>query len=255
MSASRFDSYMTCPYMFYNQYILNTISKEDSNNKYNVIGNLLHKIFDKWSQIRPLNEELIALEYTNAFDSIDRKLFDDDYEFNTLKTLHTTTLSNWIRHEETMQVPRTSEQEIEFNIDGIDVPIKAILDRIEDNYDLLDYKTGKVYSSDKLENNLQMAIYALAIKHKYGVLPKKITLYFPQFDAERVFENIIGDTYVCNVKRGGTYSFTLTDRINTMQSIYTKMKKGIYPLSTQNSYFCSKFCAVGLTKQCDAVNL
>jgi hypothetical protein len=142
-----------------------------------------------------------------------------------------------------------------------DLPdIRVTIDRINgnandvENWEVEDYKTGAVYNAEKLRTNMQLPIYALAIKKIYGAYPKSLKLYFPQHKQERVFERVTDDIYVCTVARGGTYSISLTERLNQMVEIYQKIRRGDFPPNVKNNHFCQNFCSLGKRDMCDGLS-
>lgn len=269
ISATMFEAYEKCPFSFKHEHILNTFTEEERENKYSATGKLLHSLFDKYSQIRPLNEEvkvLLGSEFKDGFDLINVKLFDSVDDMVDFKTRGYLTLTNWLTEEIERPVPLYTEKEHFFELPGIDTQIRATIDRINglgddsSEWEVEDYKTGKVYSADMLRHNFQLPTYALAIQKIYGALPKKLHLRFPQHTdsaghiQERVFERVSEDIYVCTVRRGGTYSFSLTERLQKMQEIYDKIKRGDFPLNITNTHFCENFCVLNKRQMCDGLS-
>jgi RecB family exonuclease len=265
ISSTMFESYEKCPYAFKHEHILKTLDEDERENKYSTTGTLLHDIFDKWSQIRPLDEEALETalkELYAGFDLINIKLFEDGSDRETHKKRCIQTLKNWFDREKDRPLPLYTEKEHFFEVEGLDVKVRATVDRINGDpddmstWEVEDYKTGKVYSSTMLNNNMQLPTYAMAVKAFYGEYPTVLRLVFPQHtDAKgivktREFERISDDVYVCDVPRGGTYSFSITERKQKMIEIYDHIKRGEFPLNTKNSRFCEGFCALGKAGKC-----
>lgn len=269
ISATMFESYEKCPYSFKQEHVLNVFTEAERENKYSVIGKLLHDIFDKYSQIRPLDfdtETTAVNEFMTGFDLINIKLFDSINDRALFRERGFLTLNNWLKEEIERPVPLYTEKQHFIMLDGIDIPIRATIDRINgagensSEWEVEDYKTGKVYSSDMLRHNFQLPIYALAIQKTYGALPKKLCLRFPQHTnrtgnvQQRIFEKVSNDIYICKVPRGGTYSFSLMERLAKMQEIYNKIKRDDFPLNTSNSHFCDSFCTLSRNGMCDGLS-
>lgn len=261
ISSTMFEAYEKCPYAFKHEHILKTVSEEQRENKYSAIGTLLHGLFDKYSQIRPLDEDAYAkvgIEFAKGFVKLPISLFENDV--NEFMTKGLGTLANWFNEEKDRPLPLYTEKQHFITLPGIDTPIRATIDRInqvdDGEYEVEDYKTGKVYSADMLRHNFQLPIYAMAIKEVYGKYPKSLRLRFPQHtDAngniqERRFERTSEDVYVCNVKRGGTYSFSISERLEAMARVYDNIKRGEFPLNTSNGHFCENFCSLGKNNMC-----
>jgi len=269
ISATMFEAYEKCPYAFKHEHVLNTFTEAERENKYSALGTLLHSLFDKYSKIRPLNLEkrrAIEDEYDKGFDAINVKLFDSMPDMNDFRQRGLITMNNWFVEEIERPVPLHTEKEHFFEVPGIDIPIRATIDRINgtgddsSEWEVEDYKTGKVYSSDMLRHNFQLPIYALAIREVYGKPPKSLRLRFPQHKdktgtiQQRIFERVTDDIYVCNVRRGGTYSFSINERIGKMIEIYNKIKHDSFPLNTSNQHFCDNFCVLAKRGMCDGLS-
>ncbi len=57
------------------------------------------------------------------------------------------------------------------------------VDRLSDGgYELIDYKTGKKTDVEKEDEDLQLTIYYLALKHRYRIRPTRFTYYFLEDD-------------------------------------------------------------------------
>lgn len=80
-----------------------------------------------------------------------------------------------------------TEQEFEVMVEG--VPIRGRIDRIDrlggDGLRILDYKTGAPKDEKAAEESLQLGLYAIAAKEKYGTLPDRVA-----------FHNLENDTIV-----------------------------------------------------------
>lgn len=268
MSATMFESYLKCPYAFKHEYILNTIPEEERNNKYSLIGSMLHDLFEKYSLIRPLTEKHIKAlqeEYEVNFEAIPENYFTNYNDKEAFRIAHLFTVANFIKREQEVNKPLMTEQKHFVKLHN-DLPqIRCTFDRINGdkddvaNWELEDYKTGKIYSSDKLQNNMQLPIYAMAIKELYGEYPKTLRLLFPQYlDSKGIMQirEFIyqGDNiYVCKVKRGGTYTIDLNQRLKQMIDIYSKIKRGEFDLNTSNQHFCDNFCYLNKQGMCESL--
>jgi RecB family exonuclease len=188
ISSTMFESYLKCPHSFKHEHILKTIPEEQRQNKYSALGSVVHALFDTYSKIRPLEDSILQnmiQEYIKAFNDIPVHLFDlDDKEefFNK----GTSIINNWFAREQSQPLPLFTENQQFFVLDERLPKIRVTFDRIDgeldkpDEWRVVDYKSGKVYTSDMLTHNMQLPIYAMAIKKIYGALPKSLNLIFPQ---------------------------------------------------------------------------
>lgn len=254
ISSTMFEAFEKCPYLFKDIFILN--KGLELPNKWSRTGQELHALFDKWSYIDNKDVDAMKAEYAEMFDSIDKDLFDDEEERAAFLKQGYTTILNWIVEEKDKPKPLMTEQ-IHFVQLHDELPkIRATIDRVNGdkndvaNWEVEDYKTGKVYTSVKLRNNMQLPIYAMVIKAVYGELPKLLRLRFPLHQTERVFERITDDLYTCQVKRGGTYNISLSETLNNMVEIYKKIKSDSFKPNTQDIHFCENFCILYKQKKC-----
>lgn len=269
ISSTMFESYLQCPHSFKHEFILNTIPEDQKKNKYSMTGSALHDLFERYSVIRPLGEDeknMACSEYVEKFNEIGIEYFDDEEDQNNFLTKGLITIENWFAEENDKPVPLFTEHRMFVELHK-DLPkIRVTFDRINGEignsgeWEVEDYKTGKVYSSDKLTNNMQLPIYAMAIREMYGDLPRKLRLIFPQHTNRagkiqtREFDKVTNDLYVCNVKGGGVYSISLKKRLEQMIQIYSEIKKGDFKFNTTNSIFCQSFCPLGKNNMCDGLN-
>lgn len=260
ISSTMFESYLKCPFSFKHENILNTIPEEDKENKYSVTGNLLHDLFEKYAPVRPLPDVSdLRQEYANMFKTINSNLFDSDIDEHNFYMRDMEIIDNWYQEELTKEPPLYVEKQHFVKIHDKLPDVRVTIDRINgkdgdvENWEVEDYKTGAVYNSDKLRTNMQLPIYAMAIKHVYGAYPKRLKLYFPQHQSYRIFERITDDVYVCIVKRGGEYSISLPQRLDQMIEIYDNIIRGNFPPNTKNQHFCQNFCSLGKKSLCNGL--
>jgi DNA helicase-2/ATP-dependent DNA helicase PcrA len=94
--------------------------------------------------------------------------------------------------------------EQKFSIDIAGIPINGSIDRVErdpdGDYEVIDFKTGSVYESNKtIKDNIQMNIYALATEKLYKKLPAKTTLFYLKKD--KIIRNNIELSFVERAKQ------------------------------------------------------
>lgn len=254
ISSTMFEAFEKCPYLFKNIFLIN--HGDEIPNKWSRTGQELHNLFDKWSQIAQKDSELMKAEYAEMFSSIDTNLFDDEEDKQKFLQQGYTTIMNWIVEELNRQRPLMTEQKFFTKLHPDLPPVRATIDRIngikEDvpNWDVEDYKTGKIYTADKLRNNIQLPVYAMTIRENFGALPKRLILRFPLHQAERIYERITDDLYTCQVKRGGTYNISLTETLNRMVEIYKNIRQDRFLPNTKDVHFCENFCPMYKAKTC-----
>ncbi len=254
ISSTMFESFLKCPYMFKELFIIN--KNIEIPNKWSRIGQELHALFDKWSYEDEKDYNKMIAEFIPMYQSIDKNLFDNEEErVNFFKT-SCDTIKNWIETETVYPKPLYTEQRHFVKLHDELPPIRVTIDRINgdandvENWEVQDYKTGKVYTAKQIKENMQLPIYAMAIKAVYGALPKSLRLRFPQHKKERLFMRLDDDTYECVVSRGGTYTIKLSETLDKMIDIYNKIKKDSFKPNTQDSFFCDNFCPLMKEGKC-----
>lgn len=261
ISSTMFESYEKCPFLFYNEHILKKFNDEEKDNKYNLLGTLVHDLCCDYSTTkRKLSFADLHANYCVNFLDIKQKYFDDKADRERFFHIGLDCLNNFYKQEQSLPEPSVTEEQWFITLNK-DLPtIRVTIDRINGDLDnpselcVDDYKTGKVYTSDMLRKNMQLPIYAMAVKHKYGDYPKQLRLRFLQHDKERIFEHTKDGVYVCNVKGGGIYKLDVDKTLDKMKEIWYNISHNVFPRNTKNEYFCRDFCPLGKTKQCDGIS-
>jgi hypothetical protein len=254
-----FEAFEKCPYLFKDIFIIN--HGDEIPNKYSRTGQELHILFDKWSQkgVSDKDWEFMIEEYDEQFKTIDDKLFDDEEDKQKFLTQGHLTIHRWFDEELFKPIPLMTEQKFFTKLHQDLPPVRATIDRINgnkddvSNWEVEDYKTGKIYPANKLRNNIQLPVYAMTIREQFGALPKILRLRFPLHQAERVYERITDDLYTCQVKRGGIYNISLAETLNNMVSIYKSIRQDRFLPNTQDLHFCENFCPKFKEKSCKAL--
>ena len=219
LSFTSLKNYKRCAKMFELQYILKlpTRSSFIENDGFK-IGNMVHKILeDKFK----LNKEIWELydEYVETDDEIS----------NEIKRSIKIYLENWEarKYDEKLFF----EAEKEFNIILNNHLVTGKIDRIdkyEDNYSIIDYKTGVKEVTAK-DRRMQLSIYAEACKQLYGVYPEKLILDELGFEPKSfVVDKQSG--VAKNEHYSRTRKFNVYDEIRLVEgiidSINTDLKEG-----------------------------
>jgi len=72
-----------------------------------------------------------------------------------------------------------------FKLRNFEVPLLGTIDRIDqknDQYEIIDYKTGTAKDQKAVDKDEQLTIYVMAAKEKLNIEPKKLSLYFIEGD-------------------------------------------------------------------------
>ena len=183
-SVSQLQLYETCPKKYLYQYIYKVPTESrhyfDFGTSIHAALELLTKDFKKelsddeiyTKGISYLTENWISKGYENAQQ-------EKEYIKKGLKVI-----SDFIKKEKELQKDKrkTISQEMEFRLNIEGRKLKGFIDRIDkvgNDYEILDYKTSN--SMDMLANipeNMQLLVYSIALKEKFGKYPKKAGLWY-----------------------------------------------------------------------------
>ncbi|MDK2097254.1 PD-(D/E)XK nuclease family protein [Aliarcobacter butzleri] len=166
-SATSFKNFLECKRRFYLQYILkineHTISLKPKGYE---LGDIIHSILeDYYSKDNKNSIEELFLKYksSNPFLTLDlevwKKKLQNFYEFDKQR----------LKNREIIMIEK------EFNCSFNNINIKGIIDRVdkfEDNYEVIDYKTSSTLSVDTLKTyeksvDFQLEFYYIALQQLF----------------------------------------------------------------------------------------
>ncbi|MDS1315572.1 PD-(D/E)XK nuclease family protein [Aliarcobacter butzleri] len=176
-SATSFKNFLECKRRFYLQYILkineHTISLKPKGYE---LGDIIHSILeDYYSKDNKNSIEELFLKYksSNPFLTLDlevwKKKLLNFYEFDKQR----------LKNREIIMIEK------EFNCSFNNINIKGIIDRVdkfEDNYEVIDYKTSSTLSVDTLKTyeksvDFQLEFYYIALQQLFKT-PNIKTFYY-----------------------------------------------------------------------------
>ena len=190
LSASKLSTYENCP----KQYMYSYIYKIPTKSKfYFDFGTSIHSAleFSTKEENKKIWEkedsEIFTIISKNLFDnwkssSYDTKKLEDEYKKKAIESI-----KNFIVVQKKMFLEKEKkivELEKKFELQFDDDKITGFIDRIDFNksnnsYEIIDYKTSKkAKSENEVKKDLQLYIYAYAIKKLYKNYPKKMKLWF-----------------------------------------------------------------------------
>jgi DNA helicase II / ATP-dependent DNA helicase PcrA len=172
-SASKIKEYLDCPLKFKYNSVLNIPTPQKT---YFQVGKDVHYVYEQLSKLK-MKGESIDLKLANKMldDIWDGTAFPSDtqeqQELGKMKQM----LEFWLNLEKTYK-NETIEVEERFDLDLDGAQFGGFIDRLDktpdDEYIVIDYKTGKTTTSKKkLKEDVQIALYCLAVKEKHGKLP------------------------------------------------------------------------------------
>lgn len=257
---SYIQTYLDCPFKFYNEVIL---GHEQPENIYAKIGIDLHDLFDKASNNLSYQKEHMLKEFHEAFDEYDEELFEStlgDASRETMLKRGLDSINGFYSILQTLPpTPYQTEQTLVFSV-GDELPkVQATSDRIDivdGEIEMLDWKTGNVMVGMALSNDIQAPLYIYSVREKYGLPVRKFTFYYVKDNKFRTFNRIDDDNYMCMVGKR-QYNINLTDAIRKVQHVFSQINKGNFniPSDTKGMYFKCKTCHIKAKGLCEGADI
>jgi CRISPR/Cas system-associated exonuclease Cas4 (RecB family) len=210
---------------------------ERPTNKYAMTGIALHKTMEYWGLEKMRG---VSLDRINLHDSLDEyfneipfDMFEDENdreEYNN--SLHEQI--DWLYEHYTGNTPVAVE--LSFNLDNL-IPglptCSGTIDRIDgdlsrQDVDIIDYKSGRVYTKNDCTDNMQAAMYSMAFKQMYGFYPKKFIFLFSKHKKTR--EIIVTPDFIEN------------GLVRIRTNWYHIVNGDFNPPPKPSKYFCTHFC-------------
>ena len=181
LSFSRIDTYRSCPLRFRFSYIDKLPSAPATYLSFGTsIHTALEAFHDRTLFGMPSEEDLLGFLYdgwdSSGFRRESREVQVREYRRaqDVLRRYHRRVRDDYRPAAETekwFELPVGDHAMVVGSIDRIDVDDAGA-------YHVVDYKTGKLRDRQQVRHSLQLAIYALACQHLYGVLPASVSLDF-----------------------------------------------------------------------------
>ena len=179
LSYSQIDVYKTCPLKYKYQYILKVPTKPHHAFAF---GSTIHLTLQKFHQFT-IKDQVPSLD--SLFSMYEKFFIEVGYDsaqqrekrFESGKTALERYYQNYQNKFDGK--PIKLETKFKIMIDGI--PMIGRIDRIdklEQGYELIDYKTGGTKDQKAVDKDAQLTIYAMASQVLLGQLPHNLALYF-----------------------------------------------------------------------------
>jgi len=179
LSYSQVDVYKSCPLKYKYQYVLHVPTKP---NHAFAFGSTIHLTLQKFHQFT-MKDQIPSLD--TLLHMYEKFFIDIGYDsqgqrlkrFESGKKALEQYYQNYKQQFEGK--PVNLEAKFKIMIDGI--PMVGRIDRIDkldDGFELIDYKTGGAKDQKTVDKDAQLTIYAMASQTLFGQIPKILSLYF-----------------------------------------------------------------------------
>jgi DNA helicase II / ATP-dependent DNA helicase PcrA len=179
LSATAVENYETCPLQFKLEREWRIPRDVPAAMQYGAsIHRVLRTYFDSVRQERTLSdEELIDLFRADLAESV----IDDPYQRDLYEQQGIRQIRDFLAALRRSPAPRVLHTEEHFEVRVGSATVAGRIDRIDDLGDgrvaIVDYKTGKPRAQKDADESLQLSIYAIAAKEKWGYEADRLVFY------------------------------------------------------------------------------
>jgi DNA helicase-2/ATP-dependent DNA helicase PcrA len=174
-SASKIKEYIDCPLKFKYNNILHIPTPHKTHLQ---VGTGIHAVYEEMARQKMQgNTPLISDAVKMLADTWDGSVFPSATQEKQERSKMEKMLEFWFRFEKTNPNETIAiEERFDLSINGS--PFTGFIDRLDrtptGDHIVIDYKTNKTpYTKNELKEDVQIALYCLAVKEKYGKLPVK----------------------------------------------------------------------------------
>lgn len=181
LSYSKIITFMMCPKKYYFQYVCKLPTKPKY---YYSFGETIHKVLEEmYGPVRFINKIPRLHELLSLIDEywIGSGFWDEEHEEEAKAEAKEILIEYYRRNIFTFKPAFSVEEWISFDVSGINITGK--IDRIDrlpgEEFEIIDYKTGNGDEASKIgfAEKLQLVIYSLGFKAKYG-FPAALTSWY-----------------------------------------------------------------------------
>ena len=171
---------------FYNFYLNYVLGDRGEDNYFSNIGTLTHELIEKynkgelfdWDLPIELEKQYALMQYDPPFPAMGKKYRQQINDFFLVDDFSQYFKDYKILEMEDEKVFKVGEYEFKGYPDMVG-------EHTQHGLSIVDYKTAKKYEGKKLHHNImQLYLYAIPIKEKYGKYPDSLIYFYPREDVK-----------------------------------------------------------------------
>ena len=256
---SYIETYRTCPFKFLKQVIE---ENEQPPNCYTQIGIDLHDLFEKGLNDRSYEDVHMQADFDSIWQNVypNMDLFESKTQQEQMYDRAEKSIETFYQIIDDIPMPMVTEQTIHYEVgEGfptVEFTMDAIIELEDGELEILDWKTGRVTTGQKLSTDLQAPLYIYGVQKHFERPVKRFTLYFLGENKVRTYERVAHNKYVCTVGRR-EYHIDLEDMVKEVRRVFSGIMKGNYniPQDTKGMYFACKMCHIKKAGLCEGAEL